>query len=121
MNNKGQTLVLFVALLPFIFILFAFSFDFAKLYQEKERVDSIAESSLRYMLDEGRPIFKVKKNIVKNDKDIIIKKISTSDICLEKKVSSVFTNIILKDGFNIKSCFKGKMINNKLIIEKKGK
>lgn len=121
MNNKGQTLVLFVALIPFIFILFVFSFDISKLYQEKAQLDGIAKLSLRYTLLENEPISVVKDNILKNDKNIKIKSITTNSICLEKQGEPVFANIIGKDKFNIKSCFSGKVLNNKLIIEKKGK
>lgn len=121
MNNKGQTLVLFIALLPFVFILFVFVFDISKLYSEKSKLDNIVESSLRYTLVDNKSISEVKDNIIKNDKDINIDKITTNYICLSKKESPVFGNAIGKDVFNIKSCYSGKLLNNKLIIEKKGK
>ena len=121
MNNKGQTLVLFVALIPFIFILFVFSFDISKLYSEKTKLNNIAETSLKYTLIDKKDINTVRNNILKNDKEIKITNMTNNTICLGKKESPVFGRFLGKDTFNIKSCFKGKVINNKLIIEKKGK
>lgn len=121
MNSKGQTLVLFVALIPFIFILFVFSFDISKLYSEKTKLNNIAETSLKYTLMDNKNINTVRNNIQKNDKDIKITNMTSNTICLEKKESPVFGRFLGKNTFNIKSCFKGKVINNKLILEKKGK
>lgn len=121
MNNKGQTLVLFIALLPFLFILFVFSFDISKLYSEKTKLNNIAEVSLKYTLVDKKNINTVKNNIQKNDKDIKIIVLTTNSICLEKKESPIFGRFLGKDTFNIKSCYEGKIINNKLILEKKGK
>ena len=121
MNNKGQTLVLFVALLPFIFILFVFVFDLAFLSSEKTKLDSIASSSLRSIVMENKDIELVKDNIRKNDSSIVIDEIYNNSICLSKKVKPIFGGIIGYDIFNIKTCLEGNIVNSKLIIEKKGK
>ena len=121
MNNKGQTLVLFIALIPFIFILFVFVFDISKLYSEKAKLNNIAETSIRYTLMENKSINSVKENILKNDKNIKIDSITQNSICLSKQEEPVFGSVIGKDKFIIRSCFKGKIVNNKLIIDKKGK
>ena len=121
MNNKGQTLVLFVALLPFIFILFVFVFDLSYLSSQKTKLDSIATSSLNSIIMESKDIESVKKVINKNDKDIKIDNIDYKNICLSKKVKPIFGGIIGYDVFNIKTCLEGNIKNNKLIVEKKGK
>lgn len=121
MNNKGQTLVLFVALIPFIFILFVFAFDISKLYAEKSKLDGIAYSSLNSSLLGNKAISDIKNNIKENDTNIKINSISYDSVCLEKQIEPVFAGIMGKDNFKVKSYFKGKLINNKLVIEKKGK
>ncbi len=121
MNNKGQTLVLFVALLPFIFILFVFVFDLAFLSSEKTKLDSISSSSLKNILIEKKDKDLVKDIIKKNDPDIKVNKINNDSICLSKEIKPIFGGIIGYDIFNIKTCLKGTVENNKLIIEKKGK
>ena len=121
MNNKGQTLVLFVALLPFIFILFVFVFDLAFLSSEKTKLDSVASSSLKNIVMENKSKDLVKDNIKKNDSNINIDEISNSSICLSKELKPIFGGIIGYDIFKVKTCLKGNIENNKLIIEKKGK
>ena len=121
MNNKGQTLVLFVALLPFIFILFVFVFDLAFLSSEKTKLDGVASSSLRSIMIEGKSKDLIKDNIKSNDANIIIDKIGDNRICLSKKIEPIFGGIIGYDMFNIQTCLKGTIENNKFVIEKKGK
>ena len=121
MNNKGQTLVLFVALLPFIFMLFVLIFDLAFLSSEKTKLDSIASSSLQSIVMQKKDIDLVKDNIKKNDSNIKINEINNNSICLSKKIKPIFGGILGYDIFNIKTCLKGNVENNKLIVEKKGK
>lgn len=121
MNNKGQTLVLFVALLPFIFMLFVLIFDLAFLSSEKTKLDSIAFSSLKSIVIQKNDIDLVKDNIKKNDSKIKINIINNNSICLSKEIKPIFGGILGYDIFNIKSCLKGNVENNKLIVEKKGK
>lgn len=121
MNNKGQTLVLFVALLPFVFILFVFVFDLAFIASQKTKLDSVANSALSNIIVKNKDIEKVKEIIVKNDNEIKITKIDLDSVCLKKSVSPVFGHVIGYDKYDIKSCISGKLINGKLIIEEKGK
>lgn len=121
MNNKGQTLVLFVALLPFIFILLVFVFDLAFISSEKSKLDQIAKSSVRNVMVDHIDSDKVKNNIIANDKDIKIIHIDANSICISKEQKPIFGQIIGYDKFNIKSCYEGKFESNKLILEKKGK
>ena len=121
MNNKGQTLVLFIALLPFIFILFAFVFDLSFLSSEKTKLDNIATSSLHSIIMESKEIDTVKSIVKKNDKDIKVDSFYNNKICLSKKVKPIFGSIIGYNIYNIKTCLEGQVQNNKLIVEKKGK
>ena len=120
MNNKGQTLVLFVALIPFIFILFVFVFDLANIESEKTKLDSIAKSSLNNMLVKDYEQSKIENAVNKNDKTIEITSIDNDSICLKKTVEPVFGYIIGYKTFDIKLCLDGKVVNGKLIVEEKG-
>ena len=121
MNNKGQTLVLFVALLPFVFILFVFAFDLSFISSEKTKLDSIAKSSLKSIVINNKDENEVKSIILKNDKDIKVTYINSNSICLLKKTNPIFGNVIGYKTYKIKVCKKAKYINGKLIIEEKGK
>lgn len=120
MNNKGQTLVLFVALLPFIFILFVFAFDLAYISSQKTKLDSIASSSLKSIIVENKDLNKVKEIVNMNDKDIKILSIDNDSICLKKSVKPIFGNVIGYKVYSIKSCFEGSISGGKLITEEKG-
>ena len=120
MNNKGQTLVLFISLIPFIFILLVFVLDLSYVSSEKTKLDNIATSSLKSLI-KNKDINQVKNTINKNDTSIKIEKINKNSICLTKKVEPIFGNVIGYNKYNIKSCFDKKISNNKVIIEKKGK
>ena len=51
MNNKGQTLVLFVVLIPLILMLFAFVFDSAYISRKDTELEGIATSSLKSVME----------------------------------------------------------------------
>ncbi len=120
MNNKGQTLVLFVTLLPFIFILLVLVLDISFLSSEKTKLDNIATSSLKSAMN-YKDFNQIKLNIKKNDKDIKIEKLTQNNICLSKKANPIFGKVIGFNNYNIKSCFKGTISNGRTIIDKEGK
>ena len=101
MNNKGQTLVLFIALLPFIFILLVLVFDLSYISIEKSKINGLTESSSLSMKNSSYE--EVEKIIKKNDKDIKVS-FDNDILCLEKKSNVIFGSIIGKKNYNIKSC-----------------
>ena len=119
MNNKGQSLVLFIALLPFIFILFVFVFDLANLATSKSNLDSIAKSAVKYMVVDSKDSLFVTDIVHKNNEEIIIDLIDSNSICLSLDVEPVFGEVIGFDIFKVKSCYTGKYIDNKFVLEKR--
>ncbi len=89
MNNKGQSLVLFVIILPIIVLLFIFLIDMANLSMEKIRLNSIAEESLQYLKEE-KEIEQVKEYINKNDSSIETITINDNEIYIRKYVKPYF-------------------------------
>lgn len=120
MNKKGQVLVVFIAILPIIILLFAYIFDTAYMEGEKKSLDSVAKTSVEY-LDKGYEINLVEKYIKDSDKKIIIKEIDSDNlsVVLEKKIDSYFGKILGLDEYLVKSSMKGKINNNKLLVEKR--
>ena len=119
MNNKGQTLVLFVALLPLIFGLFAFVFDTAYIYSNNSKLSSIADSSLKSMQTKNKE--DVINVIRKNDKNIKVITLTSDEIDLETNLKPIFGSIIGLKDYKIKAQKQAKYENGKLIIEEKGK
>lgn len=105
MNNKGQTLVLFIALIPFIFMIFVFAIDLAKLSAEKTYIEGIANEAL-VNLQNGNSISSTQDIILKNDKDIQIDSIDNNKVCLSKQIEPIFGGILGVDFFTAKYCAK---------------
>lgn len=120
MNNKGQTLVLFVVLLPVILILLAFVFDTAYMSMEKNKLNDIAKTSLKYVVKDNKDINEVKKVIKENDNKIKIEKITNNNVYLKKEIKPIFGQIIGFQKYSLKTNLYGKMEGNKLIIKEKG-
>ena len=106
MNNKGQSLVLFVIIIPIIILLFVYLFDLANLTSEKIKLDSIAKTSITY-LKEDKEILEVQNYIIKNDKEIKIIKINDTEIHLKKEVPSIFGKNIGFKSYKIEIHKKG--------------
>lgn len=121
MNDKGQSLVFFVALIPLVFIIFAFIFDTSLIIRENNRLESITTSAINYLAKNNKSPEEVEKVIKENDEDIKILKIDYGRISLEKNVKPIFGKIIGFKEYKIKTDMTFKTNNGKLIITEKGK
>ena len=121
MNNRGQSLALFIMIFPIVFLLLTAVYDIGNMTITKNELDSINYLAIEYGLDhlEDEDINdKINKLIIKNKKDIIINKIEIAEnninIVLEDKIKTITKINILK----IKSSYTGYIEDDKKIIEK---
>ena len=121
MNNRGQSLALFIMIFPIVFLLLTAVYDIGNMTLTKNELDSINYLAIEYGLDhlEDEDINdKINKLIIKNKKDIIINKIEIAEnninIVLEDKIKTITKINILK----IKSSYTGYIEDDKKIIEK---
>ena len=121
MNNRGQSLALFIMIFPIVFLLLTAVYDIGNMTLTKNELDSINYLAIEYGLDhlEDEDINdKINKLIIKNKKDIIINKIEITEnninIVLEDKIKTITKINILK----IKSSYTGYIEDDKKIIEK---
>lgn len=118
MNNKGQSLVIFILVLPlFLTIVFCIK-DLYTVRYEKNKLRSLAQISILYIMKDNKSYEDVGRFINSNDKDINILDISNTSITLKKEVPSVFSNIV-KKNYNVKVTMNGKYENNLLKITEK--
>lgn len=118
MNNKGQSLVIFILVLPlFLTIVFCIK-DLYTVRYEKNKLRSLAQTSILYIMKDNKSYEDVRRFINSNDKDINILDISNTNITLKKEVPSVFSNIV-KKNYNVKVTMNGKYENNLLKITEK--
>ena len=126
MNNKGQSLVLFVLLIPILIGIIALTVDLGNAWTEKNNLDNITEIVMDYSLD------KKDDNYILTDVDIIklmnyntkkeISNVEIKDntITIESNtyINGIFSKMFKIKGFKIISKYKGYIENNKKKIQK---
>lgn len=127
-NNKGQTLVLFVMLLPLFFILFALVVDIGFIMNEKNKIETIVRNSISNSMkcsectnEEIRA--RITDVINKNINNIEIEKINVIKdnqitIRVSKKVKGLFSNIINTKYHNVTISYIAETKNDKVIFKK---
>lgn len=100
MNNRGQTFVLFVVLIPIFVICFAYIFDTSFIIYEKDNLQDMAYLARDY-LEEGKTSLEVQDLIILNDSSVVVEQISLNSIKLTKVIPSYFGRIIGYENYNI--------------------
>lgn len=125
LNNKGQSLVMFVMILPILLMIIMMVINIGKMVQRREELDSINYILVDYGLDNielNNLEDKLKEILDKNDKRIDIVKINIDKESLEVEVilRDEVDLLILKDNklFRVKSDYVGRVVDNKKIIER---
>lgn len=127
MNNKGQVLVLFVIFIPLIIMLGAFLVDLSNTKYELNKLNNINRESIKYGLIniDNDPKEKILKYIEKNETNIdnCVINVDSSDkqisVLIEKRSKSIFSKVLNKNDYKEKSFYIGKIIDNKIVIERK--
>ena len=124
LNNKGQSLIIFIVIIPIIILIMILVMDIGNLTYEKQELDSINKIVLNYGLDNinnldvVNEMYALAKN--NNPKANYNIKYNNQEFNITSKyyVKGVFTKLINIDGYLAKSTYKGYLKNNKHIIEK---
>ena len=96
LNNKGQTLVVFVILLPIFILFIAYIYDTLNINYEKQRLDDIKESLEKSEESDYCDI------VYKNDKDMMCN-MEQEKIIITKRVKTIFGFINNKKYYEIKT------------------
>ena len=127
LNNKGQSLVLFVIILPILVFILIFVIDIGKIILLKQELSNISEIVLDYGLDkiddekidtELNDLIKLNKNDI--DKTNLYIEDNKIYIKLEDKCEGMFSGFIDISIFNIKTSYVGYIENEKKRIERLG-
>lgn len=125
MNKKGQTLILFVLLLPLLLLLMAFVVDTGLVLKERTKLNSVTKTVLKttypnrldsdyiekvtnLFYQNGIPVEQLKVEVEENQ--VIIQN--------EYQKESIFGSIIGIKEYKIKGVLKAKIENEKIKIEK---
>lgn len=121
LNNRGQTLVLFVMLLPIMLLVMVLVFDIGKSIVEKQKLDNISFMIVSYGIEHSKDDNiegTLKELVTLNYKDATDVEILVKDdyvsVSLSGKVKGVFGNLVGKSNFKVRSYYIGN-INDKKI------
>ena len=114
MNNKGQTLVVFVIILPIFFMMLSLIINLEYLTFEKSRISKQVINSLDYYLNENKAKSDLYELLNENIKDADIV-INEYDNYIEVKVAKEFNNIGISLDNNIEIIYKGYYLDKKIV------
>ena len=124
LNNKGQTLTLFVIFVPVIIMIGIVMTDISYAKYQERKLDNINKEVVKYGLKHINedPYEEMVNLIYKNDSDVDSYDISIDEnkirVELKRSSSSFFGKIIGKDIFNEQSIFNGTIEEDKISIKK---
>lgn len=122
MNNKGQTLIIFVILIPILILVAALVVDTGLMTFEKERYRGIIENGIEEYFDTGNveeteKIFSL-NDIPKEEYTIIIQE-KQIEVSLNTSIEAIFGKIINIEEYEIKMNYVGTKEGERVIINKK--
>ena len=122
MNNKGQTLIIFVILIPILILVAALVVDTGLMTFEKERYRVIIENGIEEYFDTGNveeteKIFSL-NDIPKEEYTIIIQE-NQIEVSLNTSIEAIFGKIINVEEYEIKMNYVGTKEGERVIINKK--
>ena len=123
MNNKGQSLVLFVLLIPLVFLVLFMVYEIGRMTLLRHELDNINYIAVDYGLgkiDDENVSDEMRELILKNNSEIDNIEITIEDgkvyVTLQDSISmkgSLFNNV-----FMVKSAYVGYLENEEKIIKK---
>ena len=124
LNNKGQSLVIFVIMIPIFLLIMILVYDIGNLAYEKQELDNINKIVIEYGLDnyDKLDIVNDMYALAKNNNKKANYKIEYIDnefyITSKHYVKGVFTKIINIEGYQAQSSYKGYIDKDKHIIKR---
>lgn len=119
-NNKGQSLVTFIIVLPLILVIFGMLIELSLISYHKTKIISVTKSIIANSIEDAQKddiIMLYDKNDIKVD-DIDVDTTSGLEIKLVSSIESFIGNIIGNDSYQIEVNIKGYQKDNKIYYEK---
>lgn len=119
MNNKGQSLILFVIVIPLIFIFGVFVFDLSNVYSQNSRLENLAYDALYNKYTYRKSIEETKNFVYLSDSKVKIDELTEDTICLSKNTEPIFGDVVGYKYYTIKACYEANITNSILRINEK--
>ena len=119
-NNKGQSLVLFILIIPILIGIMVIVIDCGKVFLCKNRQENVLTLALEYGLTEEKNTV-IEDILDKNFDDGEHKVVWNGDkvsIVVHEKVNGVFSSLLGFSTFDVVSQYQGSVIEGKKRIEK---
>ncbi len=119
-NNKGQSLVLFILIIPILIGIMVIVIDCGKVFLCKNRQENVLTLALEYGLTEEKNTV-IEDILDKNFDDGEHKVVWNGDkvsIVVHEKVNGVFSSLFGFSTFDVVSQYQGSVIEGKKRIEK---
>ena len=127
LNNKGQSLAIFVIFVPVFIMMGTYVVDVSFAKYNERRLDNLNKQVINYGLKhiDEEPYDNMVDLIYQNDSDIDFYEININNetkeisVTLSKSTKGFFGSIVGKEIYNEKSSLKGYIKDDKKILEKK--
>ena len=127
LNNKGQSLAIFVIFVPVFIMMGTYVVDVSFAKYNERRLDNLNKQVINYGLKhiDEEPYDNMVDLIYQNDSDIDFYEININNetkeisVTLSKSTKGFFGSIVGNEIYNEKSSLKGYIKDDKKIIEKK--
>lgn len=127
LNNKGQSLAIFVIFVPVFIMVGTYVVDVSFAKYNERKLDNLNKQVINYGLKhiDEEPYDNMVDLIYQNDSDIDFYEININNetkeisVTLSKSTKGFFGSIVGKEIYNEKSSLKGYIKDDKKIIEKK--
>lgn len=120
MNKRGQTLILFIILIPIILGLGAFVVDTGLIITKTVHLKEVSKTIIEDVFEEASKN-KITEMFLENDIHVDNLKIDIGDnyinVTNEYNIESIFGKIIGLNNYKIKVNILGKKVSNKIIFE----
>lgn len=117
MNNKGQSLTIFIIIIPIIFAIFAFTFDYAYIIYNQQRYENISKN----IIEQTTELEEIKILYVKNKYSIDNLKYTNNGneikISNTYYIKSIFGNILNIKNYKCEINYIVRVENNDIIVE----
>lgn len=124
LNNRGQSLVAFILIIPIILLVLVFVYDISGALYEKNRLSNTNYLAIDYALDNLDAIDEndIISYILNNSSNLsgmeVVIKDNVVTIELQKRINGVFGKNINLDLIEVRSKYEGSIVEEKKNIER---
>lgn len=124
LNNRGQSLVMFVVIIPIFLLIITLIYDVGNAIYEKNSLSNTVYMAIDYYLDNIDSVSKsdVDDLIMSNENDISYIKVDinngTIDVIVTKRIKGIFGKMFNFNLTDVSCHYMGKMVLDKKVIER---